>query len=145
MTRFYFFTFQALQNVKVFYLRCYRLLTSLNMMVATIVMSFSEWKITGIMCMTVPVPTSTGMFLCCCYLNFTGDTSPDETKGCRTLLPVIQFDVFLKSDHCNIMHIFRKETHLTNKTILSTRIWATPIKLPRCNFYRSLCTFTLKY
>jgi len=94
--------------------------------------------------MTVPVLTSTGMFLCC-NLNFTGDTSPDETKGCRTLLPVIQFDVFLKSDHCNIMHIFRKETHLTNKTILSTRIGATLISPPRCNFCRSLCTFTLKY
>jgi len=65
--------------------------------------------------MTVPVPTSTGMFLCCeCNLNFTRDPSPDETKGCRTLLPVNQFDVFPKSDHCNIMHIFRKETHLSN-------------------------------
>jgi len=94
--------------------------------------------------MTVPVLTSTGMFLCC-NLNFTGDTSPDETKGCRTLLPVIQFDVFPKSDHCNIIHIFRKETHVTNKTILSTRIGATLISPPRCNFCRSLCTFTMKY
>lgn len=67
------------------------------------------------MCTTVPVPTSTGMFLCCgCNLNFTGDPSPDETKGCRTLLPVIQFDVIPKSNHNNIMHIFRKETHLSN-------------------------------
>jgi len=65
--------------------------------------------------MTVPVPTSTGMFLYCdCNLNFTGDLLPDETKGCRTLLPAIQFDVFPKSDHCNIMHIFRKETNLSN-------------------------------
>jgi hypothetical protein len=29
--------------------------------------------------MTVPVPTSTGMCLCC-NLNFIGEPSPDETK-----------------------------------------------------------------
>lgn len=81
-----FFHVPSIAKYYAYCFRCYRLLTSLNMIVATIVMSFSEWKITGIMCITVLVPTSTGMFLCLVVIWILPEvlhrTKPKDVEHC---------------------------------------------------------------